>query len=66
MKTDGELKCHVDNELNFNPEIDSTDMATRANSDTAPLSRAERDQAYRTAASETRETGLGSPHYSLG
>ena len=38
MKTDGELKSDVENELAFNPQIDATDIATTANSGSVTLS----------------------------
>jgi osmotically-inducible protein OsmY len=38
MKSDDDIKCDVDNELNWNPEIDSTDIATKATSGTVTLS----------------------------
>jgi osmotically-inducible protein OsmY len=37
MKSDDDIKCDVDNELDWNPEIDSTDIATKANSGTVTL-----------------------------
>jgi osmotically-inducible protein OsmY len=38
MKSDEEIKCDVDNELDWNLEIDSTDIATKATSGTVTLS----------------------------
>jgi osmotically-inducible protein OsmY len=38
MKSDDDIKCDVDNELNWNLEIDSTDIATKATSGTVTLS----------------------------
>lgn len=38
MKSDDAIKCDVDNELNWNPEIDSTDIATKVTSGTVTLS----------------------------
>jgi len=38
MKSDDNIKCDVDNELNWNLEIDSTDIATKATSGTVTLS----------------------------
>jgi osmotically-inducible protein OsmY len=38
MKSDDDIKCDVDNELNWNPEIDSTDIATKATSGAVTLS----------------------------
>jgi osmotically-inducible protein OsmY len=38
MKTDSQLKSDVDNELAFNPQIDSTDIATTAHSGSVTLS----------------------------
>jgi osmotically-inducible protein OsmY len=38
MKSDDDIKRDVDNELNWNPEIDSTDIATKATSGTVTLS----------------------------
>lgn len=38
MKPDSDLKRDVDNELKWNPEIDSTDIATKATSGTVTLS----------------------------
>jgi osmotically-inducible protein OsmY len=37
MKSDDEIKCDVDNELQWNPQIDSTDIATKATSGTVTL-----------------------------
>ncbi len=38
MKTDSELKCDVDQELEFNPEVNATDIATTAHSGSVTLS----------------------------
>ena len=38
MKSDDEIKCDVDNELDWNPEIDATDIATKVTSGTVTLS----------------------------
>lgn len=38
MKSDSDLKCDVDNELKWNPEINSTDIATNATNGTVTLS----------------------------
>jgi osmotically-inducible protein OsmY len=43
MKSDDDIKCDVDNELNWNLEIDSTDIATKTTSGTVTLSGFARD-----------------------
>jgi osmotically-inducible protein OsmY len=43
MKSDDDIKCDVDNELNWNLEIDSMDIATKATSGTVTLSGFARD-----------------------
>jgi len=38
MKSDDEIQCDIENELNWNPEIDATDVATKVTSGTVTLS----------------------------
>jgi osmotically-inducible protein OsmY len=38
VKSDEEIQCDVDNELEWNPQIDATDIATKATSGTVTLS----------------------------